>query len=413
MSNDNDHDNEGTATGSIQSPRPSRKRALIIGAASVLAVGALVAGTWGANAVLGASGNSVVQQQLDELVDSGFPAALATLTEPDGTHDDFVSGVGNIETGEDVPIDGEIRLASNTKTFTAVVVLQLAEEGLIELDSAIETYLPGLVQAEGIDGALITVRQLLQHTSGLPNYSAQIATDIESLQHAYSSPRDLIDLAFLGAPSFAPGGSWEYSNTNYVLLGLLIERITERPIFEAITERIIEPLSLEHTYFPNVGEQGFRGDHVSGYHLNAEGEQIDVSELDPSWGWAAGQMIGTTSELNEFTQAILDGRLLGDEMLAEMKTTVPVDDPLWGPGSGYGLGIQSYPLSCGGEIWGHGGDIHGFETRNGVAEDGTAFGVVVTSLPWGIPGTDLEDQDGLLEIYKSVTEVVDAALCDK
>jgi D-alanyl-D-alanine carboxypeptidase len=401
-------------TSAPKTPR-SRKRTIVTGATGLVAAGALVAGAWwGAGTLFpdSASGaateNTVVQERLDGRVDIGFPAALGSLTQPDGEHDDYVAGVGNVKTGADVPVDGEVRVGSNTKTYTAVIVLQLVEEGLVELDSPIETYLPGLVHGEGIDGSAITVRQLLQHTSGLPNYTAGIATEIEKLQHAYMSPRDLIDLALAQPATALPGEKWEYSNTNYVLLGLLIERMTERPIFEEVTERIIEPLGLTHTYFPTVGEQGFRGEHPTGYHVSAAGEQIDVSELDPSWGWAAGQIIATPSELNEFMRAVVDGRLLSEESMTQMQTTVPSDESLW-PGAAYGLGLESYPLSCGGEIWGHGGDIHGFETRNGVAEDGTAFTVAVTSLPWGFIEMDADEE--LMEAYTAVTETVDAALC--
>lgn len=395
----------------VRSKTPSRKRVIVTGT-TLVAISALAAGAWwGTGSVLpgNAASSAAVQENLDGLVEIGFPAALASVTHPDGAHDDYVAGVGNIKTGDAVPIDGEVRVGSNTKTYTAVVVLQLVQEGLVDLDTPIEAYLPGLVHGEGVDGSNITVRQLLQHTSGLPDYTTGIATDIEKIQHAYMSPRDLLDLALVQAAHFAPGERWEYSNTNYLLLGLLIERMTQRPIFEEITDRIIEPLNLTHTYFPTVGEQGFRGEHPSGYHVSAAGQQFDVSQLDPSWGWAAGQMIASPSDLNEFMRAVVDGRLLNQQMMTEMQTTVPSDEGLW-PGAEYGLGLQKYPLSCGGTIWGHGGDIHGFETRNGVSADGTAFTVAVTSLPWGF--IDAEDEDELMKGYKSVTDTVDAAFCD-
>jgi len=417
-----DSDNGGTAapdapTTPEASPTPTRGRTALTTAAALAAVGALVAGAWwgaGSPAAGPAAGdrptNPVVQNRLDDLVDLGFPAALGSVTHPDGRHDDFVAGVGDVETGATVPVDGEVRIGSNSKTYTAVVVLQLVEEGLVALDSPVETYLPGLVRGDGIDGSAITVRQLLQHTSGLPDYTAGLAADIEKIRFAYYSPRDLVDLALAQPARFAPGERWEYSNTNYILLGLLVERMTQRPIFEAITSRIIEPLRLEHTYFPAVGETGIRGKHPSGYHVDAAGKQIDVTTLDPSWGWAAGEIVASPSDLNEFTRAVLDGRLLDDAMMAEMQKTVPSDESLW-PGARYGLGLERYPLSCGGFIWGHGGDIHGFETRNGVASDGTAFGVAVTSLPWGF--IDRDDDERLTEAYEAVTQTVDAAFCGK
>ena len=414
------HETEPAATpGGTKTPSSSLKRTIGFTATGLLAVGAVSAGAWwGIGAVasdtagtqVSTSGSTVIQEQLDGLVNRGFPAALGSLTHPDGSHDDYVSGVGNVETGEDVPLDGEVRIGSNTKMFTAVTVLQLVEEGLVELDAPVETYLPGLVHGEGIDGANITVRQLLQHTSGLPEFSDELAVDIKKIQHSYMSLRDLLDQALAHPALFGPGERWEYSNTNYVVLGLLVEKVTQRPLAEEITKRVINPLGLQHTYFPAVGEQGFRGDHPSGYHMEADGERFDVTTLDPSWAWAAGQIIASPSDLNEVNRAVLDGRLLSDESLTEMQKTVPMpyEDSLW-HGSEYGLGLQSYPLSCGGDIWGHGGDIHGYETRNGVAEDGTAFTVAVTSLPGGIGDPSNEEQ--MLEHYKSVFAAVDAAFC--
>ncbi|MDJ0317367.1 MULTISPECIES: serine hydrolase domain-containing protein [Arthrobacter] len=411
------HETEPDGTALDAKTSSSKRPFIAITVATLLAVATIGAGIWwGAGALTPTSpagtsiGNRVVQKHLDGLIARGFPAALASLTHPSGDHEDYVSGVGDPKSGEKVPTNGEVRIGSNTKTFTAVVVLQLVQEGLVELDTPIESYLPGLLRGQGIDGATITVRQLLQHTSGLPEYTNEIALELQKIRHTYFSPRDLIDLALRQPAHFGPGKSWEYNNTNYILLGLLIEKMTQRPIFEQITERITEPLDFKHTYFPEVGEQDFRGAHPAGFHPDAKGTQTNVSRLDPSWGWAAGQVISTPSELNEFTRAVLDGRLLGPEMLAEMKKTVPSDDSLW-PGAEYGLGLQSYPLSCGGVIWGHGGDIHGFQTRNGVASDGTAFSVAVTSLPWAF--INIKDEELLMKTYKSVTDTVDAAFCQK
>jgi len=392
-----------------KTPRRSR-RAIAIAVGSALVAIAAGNGVWQAvSASTDEPGpGTVIEEHLDGLIDLGFPAALASWTEPDGDHGDYVAGVGDLATGAPVPVDGEVRAGSNTKTFTAVVVLQLVEEGLIDLDGSIETYLPGIVRGEGVDANAITVRDLLQHTAGLGDYTESIALDIEANQHSYAPPRDLLDLALAEPALFAPGERWEYSNTGYVLLGMLVERVTERPLFEQVTERVIEPLDLEHTYFPGVGEQRVRGEHPIGYHRDAAGDLFDVSELDPSWGWAAGQVVSSPSDLNEFFRAVLDGRLLGEQMVAEMTTTIPSDDELW-PGTGYGLGLQSFPLSCGGVIWGHGGDIHGFQTRNGVTDDGTAFTVAVTALPWAF--IDPADEEELMERYLAVTETVDAALC--
>ena len=302
-----------------------------------------------------------------------------------------------------MPRNAHVRIGSNTKTFTAVVVLQLVGEGRVGLDEPVETYLPGLVRGDGIDGRRITVRQLLQHTSGLPDYTARyLAGDLGPVRHRYVAPRDLLDLALTEKAHFAPGRGWEYSNTNYLLAGLLIERVTARPVGEEITRRIIRPLGLRHTYLPAAGDQGIREPHPIGYHASTPGgKPEDVTNLDPSWGWAAGGMIGTTEDLNTFYAALLAGRLLAPAQHEQMRTTV--DAPGMWAGARYGLGIISTPLTCGGLMWGHGGDIHGFETRDGVTEDGRAASVAVTALPGALPDPQ--------KAADSVVRFVDVALC--
>nr|WP_037889638.1 serine hydrolase domain-containing protein [Streptomyces sp. NRRL S-87] len=344
-------------------------------AAAALAVGALTLGAL-APPVVAAARPDTVQRGLDALVrGDGLPAALATVTGRDGRVRTYTAGVGEIATGSKVPRDGQVRVGSNTKTFTAVVVLQLVAEGKVGLDAPIETYLPGLVRGKRIDGRRITVRQLLQHTSGLPNYTAY------DLRPGYYEPRDLVDIALRHEGHFRPGTKWEYSNTNYVLAGLIVQKVTGRPFARELEERVIRPLGLRHTYFPAPGVTSIREPHPHGYYQESAGGPLkDVTELDPSWGWAAGQLVSTNSDLNRFFTALLGGRLLPAAQLAQMRTTVPAEDT-FGPGARYGLGIASRPLSCGGLYWGHGGSIPGYETRGGVTEDGRAAAIAVTAQP--------------------------------
>ncbi|WP_299954286.1 serine hydrolase [uncultured Modestobacter sp.] len=343
-----------------------------------------------------------VQDELDALVaEDGFPAALAAVRGADGRVHDLTAGVGDLATGEPVPVDGEVRIASNTKTFVATVVLQLVEEGLVDLDAPIESYLPGLVRGEGIDPNAITVRHLLQHTSGLPEYADVVVADYLAVQHRYVEPHQLLDIALARPANFAPGTDWAYSNTNYVLAGLLVQEVTGRPVGEEITTRVIEPLGLEDTYWPHEGEQELRGDHPHGYYASAPGaEYVDVDVQDPAFGWAAGQLVATPSDLLEFFTALVDGELLSPEMLAEMQTTVPAPTSSLNGIESYGLGLQTFTLTCGGTAWTHGGDIPGYETRGAVTEDGRGAMVAVTALP-------TED-----EAAANVEATVDAAICD-
>ncbi|MGW4382154.1 serine hydrolase domain-containing protein [Kitasatospora sp. NPDC004531] len=311
--------------------------------------------------------------RLDALVaELGVPGALATVRDQHGRSTSAAAGVGDLATGAPVPADGEVRVGSNTKTFVAVVVLQLAAEGRVRLDRDIDHYLPGLVRGDGIDGRHITVRQLLQQTSGLPNYTAYLDDDPRPYQ-----PRELLDLALRHPAAFPPGASWQYSNTNYLLAGLLVERVTGHSIGHELDTRIVRRLGLRHTYFPAPGESALRGPHPHGYYRDG-GELVDVTDLDPSWAWAAGQLVSTNADLNTFFTALLTpGRLLPAAQLAQMRTTVPAD-ATFGPGARYGLGLVSRPLTCGGRYWGHGGSIPGYETRTGATPDGRAAALAVT-----------------------------------
>ncbi|MFG2214744.1 MULTISPECIES: serine hydrolase domain-containing protein [unclassified Streptomyces] len=388
-----------------QGPRSSTRqqggrRRRTVSAAAAMAIGvmtlaALTPPASSASAAVATARPDAVQQALNTLVrDDGMPAALASVKGRDGRTRTYTAGVGDLATGSKVPRGGQVRIGSNTKAFTAVVVLQLVGEGKIALDADIDTYLPGLVRGKGIDGRRITVRQLLQHTSGLPEYGLHI--DDDELRHRYFEPRELLDIALRYKADAAPGEKWGYSNTNYLLAGLIVQKITGRPLAEEIDRRIIKRVGLRHTYFPTPGDKTIREPHPQGYHRNpADGPLRDFTEIDPSAGWAAGQLISTDSDLNRFFGALLAGRLLPAAQLAEMRTTVPVGDS----GMRYGLGLTSRTLSCGGVYWGHGGDIPGYETRGGVTEDGRAVNVTVTSIP--------TDEAAV----QHVKDAVDRALC--
>ncbi|MFE3739955.1 serine hydrolase domain-containing protein [Streptomyces sp. NPDC059096] len=345
-------------------------------------------------------GGDVMQGLVDELVRDGVrPAALAATRERDGRTRTYAAGTGDLAAPAPAPADGQIRIGSNTKTFTAVVVLQLVGEGEIGLDEPVETYLPGLLRGEGIDGRRITVRQLLQQTSGLPEYVQAVAGDYAAFQQRYLEPRELIAMALEGKASFEPGERWEYSNTNYIVAGLIVQKVTGRPLGEVITQRVVRRIGLRHTYFPLPGEMTIREEHPKGYHPGLPGEPLrDVSVSDPGSAWAAGAMVSTNEELNTFLVALLDGELLEPAQLDAMRTTVPATGHP-GAGARYGLGLKSQPLSNGGVYWGHGGDIPGYETRGGVTEDGRAVSFAVTVLPGGL--SDLQQMD----------DVVDSALC--
>ncbi|MFH8691740.1 serine hydrolase domain-containing protein [Streptomyces anulatus] len=342
-----------------------------------------------------AAGPDAVQRALNTLVrDGGTPAALASVKGPGGRDRTYTAGTGDLATGAPVPVDGQVRIGSNTKTFVAVVVLQLVAERRVSLDAFVDTYLPGLVRGKGIDGRRITVRHLLQQTSGLPEYTNRLGDDVR-----YYDPRELLATALRHPADFAPGKRWKYSNTNYVLAGLIVQKVTGRPLADEIDRRIIQRVGLRHTYFPAPGDATIREPHPHGYYQeSAQTPLRDITEMDPSWGWAAGQMISTNSDLNRFFTALLTGRLLPAPQLARMRSTVPAE-ATFGPGARYGLGLVSRPLPCGSLSWGHGGSFPGYETRGGVTEDGRAANVAVT--------VQLTDEAA----RRSLEHAVDTALC--
>ncbi|MFE3191728.1 serine hydrolase domain-containing protein [Nocardia sp. NPDC059240] len=333
---------------------------------------------------------ATVTQALDGLIRAGFPGAQVVIDGPRGHHV-LTAGKGDLSTGAPMPEDGRVRIGSNTKTFVATVVLQLVGEGRVELDAPIERYLPGVVHGNGNDGNRVTVRQLLQHTSGLPDYlaggdpsltpepgSRQLKADAEEIRWGHYEPAQLVDFAMSSPPRFEPGARSVYTNTNYVLLGMLVQQVTGRPVAAEIGSRILTPLGLRDTYFPDSRETGIRGPHARGYQETA-GQRVDFTDLDPSWADAAGAMIATPSDLNRFFTALLGGKLLPAALLDQMKQTVPWDRGQ--PGSGYGLGLIHQAISCGAQVWGHGGSIPGFGTHTGVAADGTAVVLTVNQLP--------------------------------
>ncbi|WP_202523436.1 MULTISPECIES: serine hydrolase domain-containing protein [Kitasatospora] len=357
---------------------------------------AVVAGVLAPGSASAAPRPDATRQRLDALVKAdGVPGALATVKGRDGRSRTYTAGVGDAVTGAKVPVDGQVRIGSNTKAFTAVVVLQLVAEGRVGLDASVDTYLPGLLRGDGVDGRNITVRQLLQHTSGLPEY-----VDTEGVladPGRYFEPRELLDAALARKAHFAPGARWEYNNTNYLVAGLIIQKVTGRPLGEEITKRVVDRIGLRHTYFPAPGETTIREAHPKGYLRAADGSLRDYTKLDPSWGWAAGAMVSTNSDLNAFYGALLGGRLLPAAQLAQMRSTVPAE--LLGPGVRYGLGLISRPLSCGGVAWGHGGALPGYETFGGTTDDGRAASIAVTGFPAGE------------EVGKHADQAVDEALC--
>lgn len=255
----------------------------------------------------------------------------------------------------------------------------------LSLDDTVEDWLPGVVSGNGNDGSGITVRQLLQHTSGLYNYTADFPVlasvdGFEAGRYTTWTDEQLVAIAMKHKPDFAPGTKWSYSNTGYVLAGMIINKATGHTRQQEVTRRIIRPLHLRSTLAPTTGT-GIPGRHLHGYSdFGGSGATIDVTEFNPTAAGAAGAMISTTADLTRFYQSLLGGHLLRPAQMKAMKTTVrtPDLDVVW-PGASYGLGLMRIPLSCGGSYYSHPGDFPGYTTRDGVSADGRRVVVLATT----------------------------------
>ncbi|PEE37853.1 serine hydrolase domain-containing protein [Bacillus pseudomycoides] len=305
--------------------------------------------------------NSVKQAMRDTL-HLGFPGILAKTSEGGKTWG-YAAGVADLSTKKSMKTDFRFRIASVTKTFTATVVLQLAGENRLNLDDSIEKWLPGVIQGNGYDAKQITIRQILNHTSGIAEYSRSKEADFFTNIKKSFTAEELVKIGLSMPPDFAPGKGWSYSNTGYVLLGILIEKVTGNSYAEEIENRIIEPLELSNTFLPGNSSVIPGTKHARGY-LQPDGasELKDVTYYNPSIGSSAGDMISTADDLNKFFSSLLGGKLLKEQQLKQMLTTVPTGSAEIG---GYGLGIYETKLPNGVSIWGHTGGIPGFSTFAG------------------------------------------------
>ncbi|MFF1956305.1 serine hydrolase domain-containing protein [Streptomyces sp. NPDC058220] len=325
-----------------------------------------------------------LQDNVNTILRTGSVGVLAQSTGPHGTRY-ATAGKANKTTGRAVNPNDGFRIGSATKTYVATVILQLVGEGRLSLDDTVDHWLPAVVSGNGNDGTKITVRQLLQHTSGLFDYINDFpeVSSVDGYQadrYTTWTPEQLVAIAMRHEPDFASGATWEYSNTNYILAGMIIEKATGHSWQQEVTRRILRPLHLRRTLAPTT-DPHIPGDHLHGYsNFYETGPTIDVTDLNPSAADAAGGMISTTADLARFYSALLGGKLLRPAQLAEMKTTVraPALDVL-GPGASYGLGLTRISLSCGGAYYGHGGDLPGYTTRDGISADGRHIVVLETT----------------------------------
>ncbi|GAA1365973.1 serine hydrolase domain-containing protein [Streptomyces beijiangensis] len=358
-------------------------RAVRAGLIGIAVAGALAATGFAAPAQAadksadGRSDHAGTQAAMDAAVKDGVPGVAGQSVDKYGRWNG-TSGVGSLKTGQPRSAHDRYRVGSITKTFVSTVLLQLEAEGKLDLDDKVEQWLPGVVHGQGHDGSRISVRQLLNHTSGIFDYTTDDAFgervfSKEFLRHRYDTwtPSQLVRIAMGHRPTFEPGTSWSYSNTNYVLAGMIIKKVSGHGYADEIERRIIEPLGLRATSLPGT-DASMPGPSSRAYSKLVQEPKptdrtYDVTELNPSLASSAGELVSDSGDLNHFYSALLRGKLLPPAQLKEMKDTVPIEGA---PNVGYGLGLMRNELSCGSEVWGHDGGIHGSSSLALTTADG-------------------------------------------
>ncbi|MEU6741305.1 serine hydrolase domain-containing protein [Streptosporangium sandarakinum] len=315
-----------------------------------------------------------LRRGLDAVREAGM-YGLYSAVRDGGAHWSGAAGVADVRTGR--PADPRMlhRIGSITKTFTAVAILQQAGRGRIDLDAPVARYLPGLIPGER--GRKITVRMLLNHTSGIGDHVAGAFPSL--LQGSTASlddnrfrrfrPEELVSYGLQAPPTGEPGQRWSYSNTNYVIAGLLLEKVTGIGAEEYITRNVIRAAGLRDTSFPRTPR--IPGPHSGAYEsfYGLIDPPRDYSVYDMSWAGTAGAIVSTVDDLDRFYRVLLGGGLLAPAQLAQMRTTVPVLDGQGRTVMHYGLGIYAQDLPCG-RFWGHDGAVWGMGTFSLSSPDG-------------------------------------------
>jgi D-alanyl-D-alanine carboxypeptidase len=334
---------------------------------------------------------SPLQRSLDRLVAKGVPGAILLVRDGNRTTR-LTAGSARLSTREPMRPDDRFRVGSITKSFVSAVVLELVGEGKLSLSDSVERWLPHVVP----DGDGITIRNLLNHTSGIYNYTDDPAIASAFLAHQFErkwTPRQLVALAVAHPPLFDPGTSWSYSNTNFILLGLIVEAVTGHPLEQELRDRIFTPLGLDATSIPSTPQMP--APYAHGYtYFPSSTKPFDISRFDPSWAWGAGAIVSTVDDLADFYRALLRGQLVTPHLVWRMESVVKI-----GKGAGYGLGLASTRLPCS-IVWGHDGSVPGFVTF--ALSSGNGRRQVVLSL-----NTDSVSDEGA----EIVNRVLTAAYC--
>ncbi|WP_246097675.1 serine hydrolase domain-containing protein [Streptomyces botrytidirepellens] len=363
--------------------------------AAALVVGTAV-GPAALPAVASAPPSAVSARPADPTVPA-LEAAIATLSDATaalvrvgGTEGVWrgSSGVHDLRTNRPADPAARFRAGSVTKVFTAAVALQLVAEGRLDLNRSARSYLPELIPASY---KKVTVRELLNHTHGIPapDFPGDTVEEVYADRFRIYDPKDMVRSATAKKREFAPGTKQHYLNIGYTIAGLLIERVTGDSYEHQVARRILTPLGLRDTYSPGADPR-IVGPHNHGYQTMRLDDGTtglrDVSVWGATDGWAAGDIISTTADLERFTKALFRGRVVRGPLLREMFTLPKVKDFKSGAPAAYSVGLSMQKLG-GREVWGKTGGRWGYNTAIASTRNGSR------TLVYSVNSTDAKGQD--------------------
>jgi D-alanyl-D-alanine carboxypeptidase len=349
-----------------------------------------------AAADLGTRLRPIITTAMTEL---SVPGAVVLVRTPAGEYREAF-GSRRVRGNDPVQVGDYFRIGSNTKTMTGTVVLQLVQEGRIGLSDPVSKYRP---EVPGGDG--ITIEQMLDMRSGLFNY-----TELESVNRTLDEdptkvwrPEEVVALGLAQPPYFPPGQGFHYSNTNTVLLGLIVEQITGQQLGEVFQQRIFTPLGLRNTLLPAITSNAIPDTHPQGYLFGTNVSTLtnpalppdqqaaarngtllpnDVTDLNPSWGWAAGAGISTAEDLATYVKPLVAGGLLNAEVQKQRLDSLAPTDPADPNSASYGLALARF-----GPMIGHDGALPGYQSFMGYDPGTGNTLIVLTNLQNAPDGT--------------------------
>ncbi|GAB3237585.1 serine hydrolase domain-containing protein [Glycomyces halotolerans] len=379
------------------------RKYLIIAAAMALSLTAVPAAAH-AQAPDPALDEELLDGKLEAFYETGDHSVLAEVRVGDEVWADAEGPRGLHRHRSPVDEDDRVRIASLTKSMVATVLLQLEAEGEIDLDDALSDHLPGLLPYEREP----TVRQIMRHTGGLADYFPYLyaslsegdMSDVYENYRNYYSPEELVAIGTQDPLLFEPGTDWSYSNTGYIALGMLIEELSGERLRDVLEERVFDPVGMRDTYLPRGHGWGIRGPNPVPYSTTGDERwpYFDTSRLSHSQMWAAGGVISTMEDVNDFYDALLEGELLGAEQL-----DAATDWYDTGVGYEYGLGLTGLRMTCPGDAEqvyiGHTGGGMGHQTYSFHSPGGDRQVTVTWNIDYRHPVVDPAELNAALSAF--------------